>query len=190
MQLVGVGCSVCNETIRFAPDAAGCPSCRQAFHKACCKTSGLCPRCGGDFASANDAQEKASSAQIDAEVARGRRLVIRCSTALLLLQLLGILGALAIDGDLFLREAGRFLVLSLVLAAVYLKFAAARVFLMIVLVLNVALSVLVLVGGLWDARPLEVVVGSLLTLVVYGASLYFLSSDAARLYFARQREVT
>jgi hypothetical protein len=189
VQLVGVACCVCNEGIRFAPDAGGCPACKLAFHKACCQSPGCCPKCGCDFASLNDAAVQASRVTLDAHVARGRQIVIWSSVALLALQLCAVLAMLVTDSDAVVKESLRFLGMVAVVLAVYLRFAAARVYLLIALALNVVLSVAMLLGGIEDSNPLVLAV-AIVVLAVYGTSLVLLSGKSAGLYFAREREVT
>src|SRR5262245_34115377 len=107
MQLVGVACSVCAEVIRFGPDAGGCPTCKLAFHKACCPTAGLCPKCGCDFASESNAFAQAVQTEIEAQVARGRSIVVWCGIAILVLQLLTVLGTLVTESDAIAIESLR-----------------------------------------------------------------------------------
>jgi hypothetical protein len=189
MQLVGVACSVCAEVIRFGPDAGGCPTCKLAFHKACCPTVGRCPKCGCDFASETNTLAHAAQAEVARQVVRGRLIVVWCGIAILVLQLLTVVGTLVTKSDAIATESLRFLVMLAVVMAVYLKFAAARVYLMIALVLNVLVSAFMLLRGAQDNDALLLGSG-ILVLVVYGTSLVLLSSKPAVLYFARDREVT
>ena len=189
MQLVGLHCSVCAEVIRVAPDAGGCPACKVAFHLTCCSTTGRCPRCGCDFVAATHAEAASSAARIEAQVARGHRIVLWCGAALLALHVFVVAETLLTNPDALPVEIVRVLALLAVLMAVYLKFGAARVYLKIVLAVNALLSAAVLLRGLQDDDS-ALIARTVVVLIVYGASLFFLSSGAAALYFAQQREVT